>query len=145
MTHLLIDTSVLIKWFHHQGEEEVKHALAIRAAHARGDVEAHILDLAVHEVGNVLTRALRWSARDVFDQLDDLHEILGPTLGMSRAAIRAAALLAERHTLSFYDASWAAAARELDIVLVSADRQLLSADLAESPARFATRLRLHNG
>ncbi|MBA2696006.1 MAG: PIN domain-containing protein, partial [Actinobacteria bacterium] len=77
MTHLLIDTSVLIKWFHHQGEEGVEHALAIRAAHARGEVEAHMLDLAIYEVGNVLSRALRWSARDVVDQLDDLHEILG--------------------------------------------------------------------
>lgn len=142
MTHLLVDTSVLIKWFHHQGEDEVEHALAIRAAHVRGEVEAHLLDLAIYEVGNVLNRALRWSARDVADQLDDLHEIFGPTLAMSRDAIRAAAVLVETHTLWFYDASWAAAARELDIVPVSADRQLLNADPAESPARFATRLRL---
>lgn len=142
MTHVLIDTSVLIKWFHHEGEDEVESALAIRAAHAQGGIEAHMLDLAIYEVGNVLTRALRWSSRDVADQLEDLHAILGPALAMSRAASREAALLAETHTLSFYDAGWAAVARELDVALVSADRLLLNADLAESPAQFAPRLHL---
>lgn len=61
---------------------------------------------------------------------------------MSRAAAREAALLAQTHTSSFYDAGWAAVARELDVALVSADRLLLNADRAESPAQFATRLQL---
>lgn len=142
MTHVLIDTSVLIKWFHDEGEAEVEPSRALRSAHLRGDVEAHMLDLAIYEVGNVLTRALRWSASDVADQLDDLQEILGPPLAMTPTALRDAAMLAEIHALSFYDASWAAAASELGTALVSADHRLSSAGLAESPAQVAARLRL---
>ena len=142
MTRLLIDTSVLIKWFHSDGESELREARALRAAHIRGDLAAHMLDLASYEVGNVLTRALRWTAADVADQLDDLHAILGPPLVMSPLWLRRAATLADDHTLSFYDASCAAAADELAIALVSADRQLQAAGLAESPREIASRLQL---
>ena len=142
MTRLLIDTSVLIKWFHSDGESELEHARALRSAHVTGDVDAHVLDLASYEVGSVLTRALRWPAADVADQLDDLHAILGPPLIMTQVWLRRAATLAHSHALSFYDASWAATAVELAIPLISADHRLLAAGLAESPREIATRLKL---
>ncbi|HEY5247731.1 MAG TPA: type II toxin-antitoxin system VapC family toxin, partial [Dermatophilaceae bacterium] len=136
---LLIDTSVLIKWFHSGGESELEEARALRSAHVTGGVDTHVLDLAFYEMGNVLTRALRWTAADVVDQLDDLNTVVGPALAMSPAWLRRASTLAHTHALSFYDASWAATAVELDIPLVSADRRLLAAGLAESPTEIATR------
>ncbi|HEX7739349.1 MAG TPA: type II toxin-antitoxin system VapC family toxin [Marmoricola sp.] len=140
MTQLLVDTSVLIKWFHSEREREVTQARAIRDAHVRGDVDAHVLDLAVYEMGNVLSRALQWSASDVAEQLDDLLLIVGPPLAMAQPWLRTAADLAAAHGLTFYDASWAAAASELGVPLVSADRQLISAGLAVSPTAFAAGL-----
>ena len=83
MTRLLVDTSVLIKWFHTQCEHEVPQARALRTAHLNGDLDAHVLDLAYYELGNVLIRALGWTAGDVADQLDDLTTILGPPLVMT--------------------------------------------------------------
>jgi predicted nucleic acid-binding protein len=142
VTRLLIDTSVVIKWFHEAGESEVAEARAIRDAHIDGDLDAHVLDLAVYEVGNVLARALKWTAIDVGDQLDDLLAILGSPIVMAPGWLRDAAGLAERHVLSFYDASWAAAAAALGIPLVSADRRLVAARLAETPSSVTTRLRL---
>jgi predicted nucleic acid-binding protein len=142
VTRLLVDTSVLIKWFHSHGESEVPQASALRTAHLNGGLEAHVLDLAYYELGNVLIRALGWTAGDVADQLDDLTTILGPPLVMTAPWLRQAAELAHTHTLSFYDAAWAAAAHELAIPLVSADRQLLAAGLAQTPADIATRLNL---
>ena len=142
MTRLLIDTSVLIKWFHTDGESEVEQARALRSAHVTGELDAHLLDLAFYEVGNVLTRALSWTATDVADQLDDLLAILGPPLVMTPAWLRHAATLAHLHALSFYDASWAATAMELGIPLISADHRLLGTGLAESPTQVATRLHL---
>lgn len=59
MTSVLVDTSVLIKWFHSVGEPELEAARALRDAHVANQVNAHILDLAVYEVGNVLLRSLR--------------------------------------------------------------------------------------
>ena len=142
MTRLLIDTSVLIKWFHEAGENEVAESRAIRNAHLSGDLDAHVLDLAVYEVGNVLARALKWAAADIGDQLDDLLAIVGPPLAMTQAWLRDAAALTERHSLSFYDASWAAAAAGLGVSLVSADRRLVAAGFAENPSSVATRLKL---
>jgi predicted nucleic acid-binding protein len=56
--------------------------------------------------------------------------------------LRQAAKPAHIHSLSFYDASWAATAAELGIPLISADRRLLTAGLAESPDEITTRLKL---
>ena len=142
MTRLLIDTSVLIKWFHEDGESELLEARALRDAHVRGELDAHVLDLAVYEVGNVLARAMRWPAVEVADQLDDLIAITGPPLVMAQRWLREAALLADVHALSFYDASWAAAAAALEIPLISADRRLLAAGLAQSATEMSSRLAL---
>ena len=142
MTRLLIDTSVLIKWFHDAGESEVLEARAIRDAHVRGDVDAHVLDLAIYEVGNVLARSLKWTATDVEDQLDDLLTTVGAPIVMAQGWLGDAAVLAETHLLPFYDASWAATAAALGISLVSADRRLVSAGLAKTPTTVALQLSL---
>ncbi|MGH9028823.1 MAG: type II toxin-antitoxin system VapC family toxin [Acidimicrobiales bacterium] len=142
MTTLLVDTSVLIKWFHSEGESELAEARAIRDATRREDVDARVIDLAIYEMGNVLLRALHWSGPDVADQLDDLVLMCGAPLGMTAAWFREAAIIGGTHALTFYDACWVAAAQALRVSLVSADAQLLKAGLAESPRSAAQRLRL---
>ena len=142
MTALLVDTSVLIKWFHSAGESELEEARAIRHAVQSGDLEALILDLALYELGNVLLRALGWPAADVANQLDDVLVISGTPISMLPAWFRDAALLGHRYKLTFYDAAWAAGARGLDVPLISADTHLLDAGLAESSTAFAQRQRL---
>lgn len=142
MTTLLVETSVLIKWFHSEGESELLGARAIRDANQGGEVDARVIDLAFYEVGNVLTVALGWTAQDVSDQLDDLVSICGSPLGLTLDWLSQAAFLAETHGLTFYDAAWAASARGLGMSLVSADSKLLEAGLAESPTAAARRLRL---
>jgi len=142
VTTLLVDTSVLIKWFHSEGESELAEARSLRNATQVGEVQARVIDLALYEMGNVLLRALCWSGSDVADQLEDLVIICGPPLAMAAEWLRQAAELAERHRLTFYDAAWAGAAEALGISLVSVDAQLLEAGLAESPAAVVQRLRL---
>lgn len=137
-----MDTSVLIKWFHSEGEGEVAEACAIRDAHVRGDLDVHVLDLAMYEVGNVLIRGLGWSADDVADQLDDLVAVVGTPMVTPPERFREASHLAERHALSFYDACWAAAAVTLGVPLVTADRRLTAAGLAETATATTTRLNL---
>ncbi|MDA8317350.1 MAG: type II toxin-antitoxin system VapC family toxin [Actinomycetota bacterium] len=143
MTTLLVDTSVLVKWFHSEGESELIEARAIRDATRRGEIEARVIDLAIYEMGNVLLRSLHWSASDVADQLDDLIVICGAPLAIAAAWLRQAADIGATHGLTFYDACWAAAAQALGISLVSVDAQLLAAGLAESPAALVERVRLH--
>ncbi|HSV64903.1 MAG TPA: PIN domain-containing protein [Mycobacteriales bacterium] len=74
---VVVDTSVLLRWFHAEGETEVAESRAILAAHLRHRLRAYLLDLTFYELGNILTRSLRWSAVDVADQLDTLVVICG--------------------------------------------------------------------
>lgn len=142
MTTLLVDTSVLIKWFHSEGESQVNEARALREAARRGEVDTRMIDLALYEMGNVLLRSLRWSGSEVADQLDDLVIICGSPLAVTADWLRQAAIVAAANDLTFYDACWAASAQALGVSLVSADGQLLDAGLAESPQAVALRLRL---
>ncbi len=142
MTTLLVDTSVLIKWFHSAGESELAESRAIRDAVVRGVVDARTIDLAMYEMGNVLLRSLHWQGAEVADQLDDLVVICGAPLAMAGSWFRDAAAIGAAHGLTFYDSCWAAAARALGVPLVSSDGDLLGAGLAESPRAAALRLRL---
>lgn len=142
MTTLLVDTSVLIKWFHERGESQVEEARAIRDANRGGGVDARMVDLALYEIGNVLLTRLRWRASDVAEQLEDLVAICGAPIVMEQEWLHEAAFLGATHHLTFYDAAWAASARGLGVTLVSADTKLLTAGLAESAAVVADRLRL---
>jgi predicted nucleic acid-binding protein len=145
VTTLLVDTSVLVKWFHSEGESELDEARAIRDATKQGEVQARVIDLALYEMGNVLLRALAWNSSDVADQLEDLVVICGAPLAMASAWFRRAAAIGASHGITFYDASWAAAAEALGVPLVSADARLLDAGLAESPRSVVHRLRLPLG
>ncbi len=138
MTVVIADTSVVVKWFHEEGETEVAEARAILDAHRSDALDLHVLDLTMYELGNILIRSLHWGATAVADQLDDLDVVCGPPLAPSPAARRQAADLAERHGLTFYDSLFAAAARDREATLVSADRQLIAAGLAQSATNFVS-------
>jgi predicted nucleic acid-binding protein len=142
VTAIIVDTSVVLTWFHADGETEVVESRAVLAAHRDEVLTAHITELGVYELGNVLLRSLKWTAEDTADQLDDLLVICGPPLVLPPAWHRAAAALCQEHRLTFYDATFVAAARAMRTTLISSDRQLLAAGLAESPAAFARRFGL---
>ena len=122
----LVDTSVVLKWFHEEGESDVEPARRLLTAHRSGAVRVLLLDLVIYELGNLLVRALRLPAPVVAGQLDLLHRMCGPLVHPAPSWHARAAQLAEQHQLTFYDASWAAAAEALGCPLVTADRRLLA-------------------
>lgn len=134
---IVVDTSVILKWFHSDNEPEVDEARALLAAHQRAQIVTILLDLSWYELGNVLSRSLRWEPADVADQLDDLETLCGPPITADLTWHHNAAHLAARHDLTFYDASFVAAAEALNAQLVSADRQLLQTHLAISAMAMA--------
>jgi predicted nucleic acid-binding protein len=136
VTAVVCDASVVLKWFHDEGEPGVEDARRLLAGHRSGSITAWVLDLTFYELGNVLLRALRWPAADVADQLDDLRAICS-VVAVGAAEQRLAAVLAEEHTLTFYDAVYAAVARSRGSVLATADKALLAAGVGESPATIA--------
>ncbi len=126
MRELLLDTSVLLKWFHREGEDEIEQAEWHLQAHRQGAVHAHILDLGVYELGNVLVRALNRTALQSRAVLDAALALCGPPLTLSAADLGRATEIACDDGLTFYDAAFAVAAVAHECTLVSADRKLLT-------------------
>jgi predicted nucleic acid-binding protein len=131
VTTLLLDASVLLAAFdpdddHHEPARNLLEADAVTLA---------TLDLARYEVTNVAVRA--WRAPESVASLLAVVERLsddGGVLPSTDTLLTRAAEIAERHTISVYDAAYAAAANEGGHHLVSCDeRDLVSKGLAMLP------------
>lgn len=128
---VLMDASVVVKWCAPAGEPRAAEAAALLEAHLEGSLTAAVLDLTFYEVGNALT-ARAFTGPDLEGLLDllwvwDLEWI---PLGGSEQS-RTVASLVDRYELSFYDASYLAAATMRALPLVTDDRALLLAATEE--------------
>ena len=132
MTTLLLDASVLLAAF----DPEDDHHEPARALLEGDETTLATLDLARYEVTNVAVRA--WRAPQTVASLLAVIEKLaddGGVLSSTDTLLTRAAEIAERHTISVYDAAYAAAADEGGHQLVSCDeRDLVSKNLAALPA-----------
>jgi predicted nucleic acid-binding protein len=134
------DASVVVKWFHSEGEEEVVESRALLDAHRERRVALTVLDLTAYEVGNALLRGrAKASDKQVAIVLDSLAEIC-PALRPSREELRLATKLASRHGLTLYDAAYAAVAKSRKATLATLDEQLLDARLGRRPSELTVKL-----
>jgi len=132
VTTLLLDASVLLAAF----DPEDDHHEPARALLEDEDATLATLDLARYEVANVAVRA--WRAPELVAPLlaaiERLAEDGGVILSTDILLARAAEI-AEHHSISVYDAAYAAAADAAGHRLVSCDeRDLVSKSLAALPA-----------
>ncbi|HYU61167.1 MAG TPA: type II toxin-antitoxin system VapC family toxin [Solirubrobacterales bacterium] len=145
MTRLVCDANVALKWFHSDGEPQVQEARALAVAAGDGVLELSVLDLTYFEVGNALASKLRWAASRIAALLSQLPAITGEPLRLSLGEMFVTADLAVSHGLSFYDASYWAAARSVEADLATLDSALLAVGAGETPARLCERLGLATG
>lgn len=141
MRELLLDTSVLLKWFHHAGEDSVEQAEWHLHAHRHGLIIAHVLDLGIYELGNVLVRALHRDAEEASAVLDAALALCGPPLTLPDSCFGEVAEIACADGLTYYDAAFVVAARRHKCTLVSADRRLLSTGHAITLSQSIERMR----
>jgi len=132
VTTLLLDASVLLAAF----DPEDGHHEPARALLEDEDATLATLDLARYEVTNVAVRAWRApeSVAPLLAAIERLAEDGGVILSTDAFLARAAEI-AERHTISVYDAAYVAAASDAGHSLISCDeRDLVSKGLASLPA-----------
>ncbi len=141
MRDLLLDTSVLLKWFHREGEDDIEEAEWHLHAHREAVIQAHVLDLGLYELGNVMVRALNRTTMQTRAVLEATLALCGPPLTLSDSSFTTAAQIAVEDALTFYDAAFAAAAREHECTLISADRRLLATGHAITLTQSMQRLR----
>lgn len=131
MTTLLLDASVLLAAF----DPEDDHHDPARALLEDDEATLATLDLARYEVANVAVRAWR-APESVAPLLAAIEKLVddGGVLPSTGTLLTRAAEIAERYTISVYDAAYAAAASGAGHRLVSCDeRDLVSRGLAALP------------
>jgi predicted nucleic acid-binding protein len=137
VTTLLLDASVLLAAF----DPEDDYYEPARALLEDDAATLATLDLARYEVANVAVRA--WRAPESVTPLLAVIERVADDGGVflsTDTLLTRAAEIAERHTISVYDAAYAAAADEGGHRLVSCDeRDLVSKGLASLPASAQSR------
>lgn len=122
---LVIDASIVVKWFLASDESGVAEARALLADHAAERVRLIAPTLLVHELMAVLVR--RVPAPRVPEALDAFFDadvqLLPPDLELVQEAVR---LVATCQT-SVFDSAYAALASAFDCPLATADRGLATA------------------
>jgi len=121
---IVVDTSVLIKWFKTSGEELLREARQLLDEVERRPAEVHVPALLLYEVGNILllkTRLGLGALDRAIERLEALPFLVAPP---ATPLLKRAARLGREFNLTFYDASFLALAVELDCPLVTADQRL---------------------
>jgi predicted nucleic acid-binding protein len=121
---IVVDSSVLIKWFKRSGEELWEEARELLELVEGRPVEVHVPALLLYEVGNILLLKTRLglAALDrASERLEALPFVVAPP---ATPLLQRAARLGREFSLTFYDASFLALAVELDCPFVTADQRL---------------------
>ena len=127
MTFLVVDSSVVFKWYRQPGDEDyVPQAVSILERHLHGDLEIHVPDLLFYELGNILwlketlvSKDALTILRETFALAIQIHPI---DLLLSEEAFR----FARKHEITFYDASFVALSHLLQASFVTADKKLFA-------------------
>lgn len=121
MIEAVLDASVVLKWFHSEGEENVEAARRLRKRFEAGELRVLAPPLLWLEVLNVAARRWRWTE----DQLERLatslpelgFELLEPELpDVARWSARG---------LTAYDAAYVAVAEGTGIELITDDAEIV--------------------
>lgn len=122
---LVLDTSVIIKWFRH-GEVHAEHALSLRSAYLDGQAQVAVPTLLAYELANVLRYKADLTTAQVEDSVQSLFDMglewVPPSVGMIRRAV----VIARDFDATVYDATFASLAEAWDATLVTADKRLVS-------------------
>jgi predicted nucleic acid-binding protein len=120
MKEVVLDASVVLKWFHTEGEAKADAAQRLRSQFEAGELRVVAPPLLWLEILNVAARRWRWSA----SQLDRLAASL-PELGfeMIDPDLSGVAEWAAQG-LTAYDAAYVASAEVAGVPLITDDAQI---------------------
>lgn len=121
---IVVDTSVLIKWFKTRDEDLLKEARSLLREAETRPLEVHVPALLLYEVGNVLLLKTQLGAAALSNAMEHLESLPFVVAPPATPLLKRAARLGRELSLTFYDASFLALAVELDCPYITADRRL---------------------
>lgn len=123
MRRLVLDASVVVKWFHE--EEYTSEALMLRDAHNRGLCEFVAPALIVYEVSNALKKPPNlFNEKEVTDAAESVFSRLTEIVAPDQMKIKAIIKTAFKYATTTYDASYIALAEDEKTIMVTGDRWL---------------------
>jgi predicted nucleic acid-binding protein len=117
MQQYVIDASIAIKWFcEESGRDE---ALELLRKSKQGEIILSAPEFIIHEVGNVLLKGKKFDALQVLRALTALQKANIEFVVLKKSTIEYTVTFGVKYGLTFYDASYAALAYELQAFLIS--------------------------
>ena len=123
---LVVDASVVVKWFSAPGEASVAQAVDIMENHAREEILLAVPDLLYYEVANALAYNSALSAGNVQLAVRRLFALRLQTWPTNAELMAASLALAREHSITVYDACYVALAEELGGVWLTFDGRAVS-------------------
>ncbi|MBI3037267.1 type II toxin-antitoxin system VapC family toxin [Candidatus Woesearchaeota archaeon] len=124
MELLVLDTSVVLKWFNEESHSET--ALKVRDNFYKGLCGIVVPDLLLYEFSNALRYNPNYTPEDVNKAVESLFELQIDIVVPTIEILKDSANLAMNCDISVYDAVFAALAKSLGAVFVTADEKLHS-------------------
>ena len=122
---VLLDTSVLLRFFSNHRDRDQPAAEQLLEAFLDGRAGVVLLDLSIYEFVNILVRRLGRAEAAASKDVDALFSLGAPVYPVDRELARSAASIAARSGLSGYDAAFLAASDLLGLPLVTGDRGII--------------------
>lgn len=124
MTTVVLDASVILKWFRAKDEEKIEKARDFEKRHLARETEIAVPELLFYEIPNVLLTKPQIKTEDVVKALEILHRLNLKRFPNTPALQKIALEIGQKTKISFYDASYVALASFLKTKLVTADEKL---------------------
>lgn len=121
MTPLVVDSSVVVKWFSTAGEAYVSQAEQILQDARAGTVHLYVPELMKYEIGNVLWKGKKVPPAEAQSVLDTFYILPLQFVPETRLLAQLSYDLAATYDLTYYDAVFSALAQALGGVLVTSD------------------------
>jgi|SRR5665811_726898 len=133
---VVLDTSVLFKWYHRADEEDADKALLIRDAYLSGALAVNIPDLAIHEFTNALRYRNALNRDDVSASANSLWGLGLTVHPVNRSLSEAAIRISYDCDISVYDSAFVALADRLSSTLLTADQALCGKVAGKHPVCY---------
>lgn len=118
---LVLDASVVVKWFSTADEAHLKIALAIRDAHIDGRYSLIVPDILYHEVANALVHKAKLGTDYLIRSVNSLFDLDMVVFPVTAERLRSSVQLARVTGMTEYDAVYAIAAIDNRCPLVTAN------------------------
>lgn len=121
--HYIVDTSVILQWFHHSGELHHKEARRILDDLKAGKIGISIPDILPLELLNVFIKGKGLSIEEANKALKGLFEMPIKITGVSLSVLEESTRLMSGYNMASYDAYFLALAQYEGCKLISDDQK----------------------